>query len=53
MDLDTRTLRGIHAIKKQSLGDTVFSTLLLQSTEHNNYRRQHKRPRRNCMARIA
>ena len=53
MDLDTRTLRGIYAIEKQNHGDTVFSTLQLQSTEHNKHRRQYKRPRRNSVARPA
>ena len=53
MDMDTRTLRGIYAIEKQNHGDTVFSTLQLQSTEYDNYRRQYKRPRRNPVARTA
>ena len=53
MDLDTRTLRGIYAFEKQTHGDTVFSTLQVPSTEHNNYRRQYERPRRNSVARTA
>ena len=36
---------------KNNHGDTVFNTLQLQSTEHNKYRRQYKRPRGNSLAR--
>ena len=50
MDLDTRTFRSIYTIKKQNHGDTVSSTLQLQSTEHNNIRRQYERPGRNTLA---
>ena len=39
MDLDTRTFRSIYTIKKNH-GDTVFSTLQLQSTDYNNNRRK-------------